>query len=320
MHGPLNAADHALAHAALRHWAVEPVTIVVLTASAAVYAAGTQAVWRRAGRGRGVSGWQAAAFAGGLLSIAVALLSPVAWLSGILFSVHMTQHEILMLVAAPLLVIGRPLLPVLWAVPVRTREAWGRWTGRPAFARAWRALTAPAVVFSLHAAAIWIWHVPRLYERALADEAVHALEHVSFLVTAALFWWGMVHGRYGRIGYGVAVAYVFLTGIHTSVLGALLTVAPGVWYPAYTAAGAAWHLDALEDQQLAGLLMWIPSGVVFIVVGLALFAAWLGESERRADLGSASALLLVNRERRPLRIQELQDPIAARHFRGSVED
>ena len=115
--------------------------------------------------------WQAAAFALGLLSIAVALISPVAWLSGILFSVHMTQHEILMLVSAPLLVFGHPLLALLWAVPPQTRAAWGRWTQSQPVAAAWRALTGPLAVFLLHAIAIWAWHIPRLYEAALTTTA-----------------------------------------------------------------------------------------------------------------------------------------------------
>ena len=107
--------------------------------------------------------------------------------------------------------------------------------------------------------------------------------------TAALFWWGMVHGRYGRAGYGVGVLYVFLTALHSTVLGALLTVAPNPWYGAYARATHGPHTDALGDQQLAGLIMWVPSGVIFIVVGLALFAAWLGEAERRARAGSVTA-------------------------------
>ena len=94
-----------------------------------------------------------------------------------------------------------------------------------------------------------------------------------------------MHGRYGRIGYGIAVLYVFLTAVHSSVLGALLTVAPSIWYPWYAATARAWEINALHDQQLAGLVMWVPSGVIFIVLGLALFAAWLGEAERRAALG-----------------------------------
>jgi putative membrane protein len=95
----------------------------------------------------------------------------------------------------------------------------------------------------------------------------------------------MVHGRYGRLGYGVGVLYVFLTSLHSTVLGALLTVAPSTWYPSYDRAAIQLGVDALADQQLAGLVMWVPSGVVFIVIGLALVAAWLGESERRVRLG-----------------------------------
>jgi putative membrane protein len=277
---------HPLATEALHRWTWEPYTIALLLASAIAYALGTRAMWKHAGVDRGIRVWQAAAFGAGLLSIAAALISPIAWLSGILFSVHMTQHEILMLVSAPLLVFGHPLLAILWAVPRSTRVAWGRWTQSRPVAVAWRGLTGPLAVFLLHGLAIWAWHIPQLYEAALHSDGIHALEHFSFVITAALFWWGMVHGRYGRIGYGVAVLYIFLTAVHSSILGALMTVAPGVWYPAYAAAGAAWHVNALEDQQLAGLLMWVPSGVVFIVFGLALFAAWLGESERRVALGS----------------------------------
>ncbi len=290
---PRTLSAHGLAHEAAHRWTWEPWTIVLLLASAALYAAGTRAIWRKAGAGRGVRRWQAAAFAAGLLSIAVALLSPVAWLSEILFSVHMTQHEILMLISAPLLIFGQPLIAMVWGLPASARDGWSRWAQRRSVAIAWRALTAPLAVFLLHAAAVWIWHAPALYEAALRSVRIHAIEHLSFVLTAALFWWGMVHGRYGRMAYGAGVLYVFLTAIHTSVLGALMTISPRVLYPSYANAAAPWHLDALEDQQLAGLLMWVPSGVVFIVFGLALFAAWLGESGRRAALGTIAAARAV---------------------------
>jgi cytochrome c2 len=98
-----------------------------------------------------------------------------------------------------------------------------------------------------------------------------------------------VHGRYGRTGYGLGVLYVFLTAVHSSALGALLTVAPSVWYADYARQAPAWQVDALADQQLAGLLMWVPAGAIFIVFGLALFAAWLGEAERRVRFGATDA-------------------------------
>jgi len=153
-------------------------------------------------------------------------------------------------------------------------------------------------VFVLHAMALWVWHIPALYEAALDNAGIHAIEHLCFLLTATLFWWGMVHGRYGRSGYGVAVLYVFLTGMHSTLLGALMTLAGHVWYPRYATAGVAWRIDAAVDQQLAGLIMWVPSGVVFIVLGLALLSAWLGESERRAGLSRAAAVLHGSHEAR----------------------
>ena len=278
---------HGLLSASLSRWTVEPLTIGLLVGSAALYAAGVRRLWRHAGSGRGVSGWQAAAFAASIASTAVALLSPLDWLSDALFSAHMTQHELLMLVAAPLLAMSQPLVAYLWAWPASARAGIVRGVGQPAFRWTWRRLTAPSSAFVLHALALWIWHTPRLYEWALAHEGVHAIQHLSFMLTAVLFWWGMVYGRYGRAGYGVAVLYVFLTAVHSSVLGALATMADRVWYPTYTGRAAEWHVDPLADQQLAGLIMWIPSGVIFIVIGLALLAAWLGESERRANLSRA---------------------------------
>jgi cytochrome c2 len=150
----------------------------------------------------------------------------------------------------------------------------------------WHCVTAPLSVFLLQTAALWLWHIPSWYEAALHSANIHALEHVSLLLAGSLFWWAMVRGRYGRIGYGLAVLYVFLTALHSGALGALLTIAPDPWYPTYVRQAHAWGLDPLDDQQLAGILMWIPAGIIFIVLGLALLAAWLGESERRVKFGS----------------------------------
>ena len=271
---------------ALAHWTWEPVTLALLVLSAVLYGCGVRTLWARAGRGGGITMWQAGAFSVGVAVLAIALLSPLAWLSEVLFSAHMTQHELLMLVAAPLLCFGRPLIAALWAIPPAWRDNIGSLARRRGVVTIWRGVTSPLSVFLLHAVALWVWHIPVLYEAALRSTGIHALQHLSFVLTAALFWWGMMHGRYGRLGYGVAVLYVFLTAVHSSVLGALLTVAPALWYPTYRTAGAPWQIDALQDQQLAGLLMWVPAGVIFIVLGLALFAAWLGEAERRAALGT----------------------------------
>jgi putative membrane protein len=111
---------------------------------------------------------------------------------------------------------------------------------------------------------------------------LHALQHFCFFFTAALFWWTLVQGRYGRAGYGAGVLFVFITSVHSGILGALMTFGRALWYPTYDAPARAAGIDPLRDQQLAGLLMWIPAGLILMIVGLALCAAWLGEAERRA--------------------------------------
>jgi cytochrome c oxidase assembly factor CtaG/cytochrome c2 len=267
-------------------WTFDPPAAVGLLLSGALYAVGAARLLRHAS-GRGWRLWRPLAFAAGWTVLAIALLSPIATLSESLLSVHMTQHELLMVVAAPLLVLARPLGTFVWALPLRRRIAVGRWVTRPAVSGAWRVLTGAVTVWILHGAALWVWHAPPLYQAAVRDDRIHALMHVCFLFTATLFWWALIHGRYGRLGYGIGVLYVFLTGLHATALGALMTVAPRPWYALYRARGAAAGVDPLEDQQLAGLLMWVPFGIVFLVVGLALFAAWLGEAERRVAATAA---------------------------------
>ena len=259
-------------------WKPDEAAAFTLAATITFYAAG---LWRMSKHGglRHVSTFEIVSFLCGWLVLAVALLSPIATMADWLFSVHMTQHELLMLVAAPLIAIGRPLVPMLFALPQRWRRAHG---GTAALATSW--ITSPLAVFAAHALALWVWHVPALYEAAVINEGVHIVQHICFTATAALFWWSLIRGRYGRLGYGAALLYIFATAVHSGGLGALLPLSPVPWYPLYVsrAAGIA---DPLVDQQLGGMIMWVPSGIVLMVFALALFAAWLGEAERRRRKG-----------------------------------
>src|SRR3954464_10110007 len=293
---PASLSAHGLAATAAREWDFDPIVLVPLAVTAVLYAAGVARVWRKAGIGRGITRGSAASSAAGWMTLALALVSPVAWLSQILFSVHMTQHTLLMLVAAPLLTFGHPLLAWLWAFDDTRREQVARPFRGAGVITMWHHATSPLAVFLIQAAALWLWHIPSWYEAALHNEAIHAVEHICLVLAGSLFWWAMVRGRYGRMGYGLAVVYVFLTAVHSGTLGALLTIAPEPWYGSYVQQGRAWGVDPLDDQQLAGLLMWIPAGVIFIVLGLALMAAWLGESGKRVRLGhvhSATRTLAV---------------------------
>jgi putative membrane protein len=220
-----------------------------------------------------------------------ALVSPMHPAGEVLFSAHMLQHELLMLIAAPLLVLGRPLIPFLWGLP----PGWRRRAGllsKPRWVQAtWNAFTSPFIAWLIHGVALWAWHVPRIFEATLDSDLVHSLQHFSFLASALLFWWALLRRRNAGMEYGAAVLYVFTTAIHSSILGALLTFSSVVWYPAYSATTSAWGLTPLEDQQLGGLIMWVPGGIVFVAAGLALLRAWIDESERRVLAGENAALL-----------------------------
>ena len=249
--------------------------MALFAASAALYAIGVRRLWQRAGHGRGITFGQAARFAAGWLVLCAALLSPIDTLGAALFSVHMVQHELLMVVAAPLLVLSRPLEAWTWALKPAWRKALAGIARFDPLRAAWRACTDPIGAWSLHAIALWAWHMPVLFEAALAGEAMHVAQHSCFLVSALFFWWS-VFARGARRG-GASMASLFTTMLHTSALGALLTFAPTSWYTHYAHA-SAFGLSALEDQQLGGLVMWVPGGLAYLVAGLAIVAAWLSAS------------------------------------------
>ncbi len=270
-------------HELARAWSFEPLVVLSLALTALLFAVGLRRLWRDTPKRRSIRTWEALCFGSGWFALFVALVSPVHAWGQVLFSAHMTQHEILMLVAAPLLVLGRPLIAFLWALPLNWSRRLGHLAKSPGINRVWRALTIPLVAWVVHAIALWTWHIPALFEAVLHHEAVHTAQHLSFLLSALLFWWALIHGPQGAMGYGAGVLYLFTTSIHSGLLGALLTFAGAVWYPSYLGLTTSWGLTPLEDQQLGGLIMWIPASLVYIVAGLALFAGWLREADVRAS-------------------------------------
>lgn len=252
-------------HDLWRAWTFAPAVVLGLLLAGALYARGLRALWTRGGKGRVVPVWRMWCFAGGVLVLVLALVSPLHAVGSALFAVHMLQHLLLMLVAAPLLVLGDPVTVTLWAFPARERRRIGRWWLRSHLVqRLWWALRRAPVAWTLHVVALWVWHSPSLYESALRHEGVHALEHATFVLTSILFWWMLMapHGR--RLGVGTSVLYLFTATLQSTLLGALITFAPRPWYPAHFGTTRPWGLPPLEDQQLAGLLMWIPAGVVYL--------------------------------------------------------
>jgi putative membrane protein len=280
-----------------RAWNADWLILLNLAIMAGLYGYGLRKMWRRAGAGRGVKPWRALAFAGSLLAILVALLSPIDTLSDDLSWVHMLQHLILMAVAAPLLVIGYPELVLLWVLPPRARRAVGRWPQRNTVVGAlWRASWNPLLIWSVHALAVWVWHVPVLYELALVDPLIHDVEHLTFFLAAVLFWRVAIDPRSSlRLNPGLGVLYLFTTSLHASALGALMALSPRPWYPIYIGRTEVWNLTPMQDQQLAGLIMWMPGCTVYALAAAVLLGLWLQsmESSRAALPSPRSAPLPV---------------------------
>lgn len=267
----------ALAHGPEFHdfdplWTFDPWILVPLAMAAGAYMIGFLRISGVRGAGRRVI--PALLYLVGWAALAGALVSPLHWLGEHLFSFHMVEHEIIMAVAAPLLVLARPAGVLLWSLPRTFRLTVGRTLRTGLVQTVWSRLASPGIATLLHGIAIWMWHVPPLFDAALAHETLHRLQHLSFFATALLFWWALIV----RAASGVAVWQLFVTMLHTGVLGALMALAPVVLYRTQTADALSWGLTPLEDQQLAGLLMWVPAGTVYAGAALAFAALWIARS------------------------------------------
>jgi putative membrane protein len=198
----------------------------------------------------------------------------------------MVQHMLLVLVAAPLLALSAPSSTLLRGSPLGVRQAVGRWRRRLGLRRSsLRALGHPAVAWLLGVATLWCWHAAVLYDAALANPFLHAVEHASLLGTAWLFWRSVIGPRSpGRVPGGLGVLLVFGMAMQSVLLSLLLTFARAPWYAGYATTTAPWGLDPLADQQLAGVIMWIPAGLVYLGAALALLATWIRTADA-AEVG-----------------------------------
>lgn len=263
-----------LPHDLWSSWSLDPLLLAGLATAVWLYVRGrTRGGRRRADR------WRARAFAGAMLALAVALVSPLEPLSGVLASAHMVQHVLLVLIAAPLLAFSSPGSTLLRGTPPAARRATGRWRRRLGLRPAQlRVVGHPAVAWLLHVATLWIWHSALAYDAALTHEPVHVLEHATFLVTGMLFWRTIVGVRaVDRVPHGLGVLLVFGMAMQSVFLSLLLTFAQEPWYRGYATTTAPWGLAPLADQQLAGVIMWVPAGAIHVATALALLAAWLRE-------------------------------------------
>ncbi|HEX6396399.1 MAG TPA: cytochrome c oxidase assembly protein [Steroidobacteraceae bacterium] len=242
---------------------------------ALLYGFGLTRLWTHTHEHRALLG-RAVAFAGGCAALALLLLGPIDGAAPRSFAVHMLQHEGLMLIAAPLLVIAKPMPLFLWSLPHEPRLAVARVLQSNGLKLGWHWLTAPLTAWLVHALALWLWHAPSLFNAALQDPVLHEWQHVTFLLSALLFWHAVLRrGTHGA--QGMALLYLFTTTVHTGVLGALLTFARQPLYASMEQGLTPWlGLTPLEDQQLGGLIMWVPGALVYVGAGLWLLSRWVG--------------------------------------------
>ena len=249
-------------------WHGHPSVVAGLVVLAGGYLLAVGPLRSRFGWAPQVPAGQASIFLCGVLVIFLALLSPLHELGDrYLFSAHMVQHLLLTLVVPPLLIVGTPLWMLRPLVTV------------PQVFRVVRIATLPVVAFVVFNAVFVLWHIPALYDLALRERGVHVLEHLMFLAAAVIMWWPIL-GRLPELprpSYLVQMLYLFVHPTVPAVLGAVITFSKGVLYEWYAAAPRIWDLSAHTDQQIGGIIMWIPGGLAYLLTLVVVFLTWAGQ-------------------------------------------
>ncbi len=270
-----------LPHDALAEWNVDPLIVVPLATVGWLF-------WRGRRPNRDGSG-RAFAMLAALVILVVALLSPVDAIGHVLLSGHMVQHVLLTAVAAPLIAWAAPGAAILRGTPVPIRRGFVTVRRRSGLdMTVISRLRSPIARWLLLVAALWLWHSSVLYDLAVDNDLAHGLEHVSFLGAAVLFWTVIVGPVRARLAPGTAILAVFTLTLQGIVLSMLMTFSPLVWYESYAERAPGWGLDPLADQQLAGVIMWVPTGFIHAGILLAILLRWLSAIDERAvDDGSS---------------------------------
>ena len=264
----------------LLQWSVDPLPLVGIIATAAAYLWAVRRV-NRAHPANPHPAYRSWLFGGGLAALGVALLSPIEAYEGSLFSVHMVQHMLLELVAAPLLLAGAPITLSLRVARPSVR----RWLLAVLQSRVVHVISFPVVAWVLFAAVNWGWHFSTLYDQALENVALHYLQHATFLGAAFLFWWPVVGADPSpwRLPHPVRLLYLFLALPQNSFLGVALMSAPTVLYPHYVTNLRDWGLSPLEDQALGGGIMWVVGDLFFLAAMMLVVVSWMRQEDRRTE-------------------------------------
>lgn len=271
-------ASPALAHGGETHapgWTLDPLVVVPLAILLLVFLAGQQRLTRRSKVER-KRRWL---FLGGWLVLSASLVSPLHHAGERSFTLHMIEHELIMLLATAMLAASQAGGVLAWGLPAPLRQTLGGSWKAP-LTTTWRSLTKPVTATLLQAVVMWVWHAPALFDRALQSQSWHIAQHLSFVISSLLFWVAMLDRR--RSGYFLSAACLILTSLIEGALGALMALSNSPWYSSYAAMGLSGiGLDPTTDQQLAGLIMWIPGGLIHGGAAVALIYLSLQDSDSK---------------------------------------
>ena len=277
----------SVTQAVLRSWSIPPAATFAIVLSALVYLRGWWLL-RRAGSPN-IPPRRAVTFLLGLLSLWVALASPMDVFNSFVLTAHMLQHMMLMMVAPPLLLLGAPLVPVVRGLPIfAAREFAGPFLSWSAAKRAGTTLTNPIFALLLMGVAMFAWHTPALYELALRSPAWHQTEHACFLVASLIFWWPVVQPWPSRAQWPrwAMVPYLLIADLQNTALSAILAFSDRVLYPSYSTVPRLFRFTALEDQVAAGAIMWVVGSIAFVIPAVVIAIQCLSKWSSR-DASSA---------------------------------
>ncbi len=277
-------------------WNLNPVLLFGLAMVGWLYFRGLRASTGR--RRRLHPWWRPSLYYVALAAVFISLVSPLDHLADELFVMHMAQHMLLMVVAPPLVLLGAPMIPILRGIPRPIRRRFVAPVLRQrTLRRSLKYLSLPLIAWPLYVVTLLGWHTPAAYDLALRNEVAHVLEHFSFAAVALLFWWNVIDSVPLRssLSYIGRVPYVFLMTVPNFSLGAFLTLSQEAWYERYLTQELRWGLSAMDDQQLGGLIMWIPGALVLLTALLSVLAYIALSEERRQREREARALASARR-------------------------
>ena len=278
-----------------QYWEFRPSVLLILLLMGLLYFRG----WRRlsvVGNGRLVGPWHLLSYFLGIALLLVALLSGIDLYGERLFLMHMIQHELLMMIIPPLLLLARPMPVLMWGLPAAPRAQLARLMQRRSLFRTLLVqITRPDVCFAIFVMSLWLWHVPKAYDTAILNPFVHDLEHISFFGSAMIFWWHVIAAapRIHKEAFAFRIVLILLAFVQNEALAVLIAFADEPLYQVYALGNGAWGLNPMQDQMWGAAIMWIPGGMMYGLAAIFLIAraanSMDAEGRRRQKIAQASS-------------------------------